>query len=411
MPGARSKEQRLTPSQRLTWQLRERIKELDALHRSARLLQSPGRPTSETMKRLLRLLPKAWQYPDMICLRIDFDGSSYTTQGYKRTPWRQAARFSVKGGGRGILEVCYRRRPPGPGRAFLPEETRLLSSVSGLLQSYFARNRVEQRLLAAKADLQQRVANRTRQLRKLNWSLRAEIAERGRNERQIRRYQARLKLLALQLAMFEEQERREIAADLHDHIGQNLMMIKLKISQLKATAPDAGTAKSLEEIGGLLDRTINYTRDLNFEVMPPVLYELGLAPALEWLADHFREKHGLEVAVRGGTLPLGMDRKLLFVLYMAVRELLFNVVKHASATRAEVSLASQGQVVRITVEDDGRGFDAASAERKASATRGYGLFGTREKLHYFSGRLEVESSEGRGTRVIIEVPVVKEGET
>lgn len=408
MPGLRPTKQRLTQSQRLTWQLQERIKELDALHRTARLLQRPGRPVSETMRRLLRLLPKAWQYPDLIRLRIDFDGRSYTSQGYRHTPWRQAARFFVKGGGRGLLEVCYRRRPPGPGRAFLPEESRLLGSVSGLLQSYFSRNRVEQRLLAAKADLQQRVANRTNQLRKLNRSLRAEIAERGRNEKQIRRYQARLKLLALQLAMFEEQERREIAADLHDHIGQNLMMIKLKLSQLKASAKDAGTAGQMEEIGGLLDQTINYTRDLTFEVMPPVLYELGLAPALEWLAEHFREKHGLEVTVRGGPLPCGMDRKLLFVLYMAVRELLFNVVKHASASRAQVSFSSSGQAVRITVEDDGRGFDAAAAERRASATRGYGLFGTREKLHYFSGSLEVESSEGRGTRVIIEVPIEKE---
>lgn len=409
MPGSSPPKMRLTQSQRLNWQLRERIKELDALHRTARLLQKPGRPTSETMRRLLRLLPKAWQYPDRISLRISFDGKRYATKGHKRTPWRQAARFSVKGGGCGLLEVCYRRRPPEPETAFLPEESRLLGSISGLLQSYFARNRVEQRLLAAKADLQQRVANRTRQLRKLNRSLRAEISERGRNERQIRRYQARLKLLALQLAMFEEQERREIAADLHDHIGQNLMMIKLKISQLKASALDAGTAGSLEEIGGLLDQTVNYTRDLTFEVMPPVLYELGLAPAVEWLADYFREKHGLEVSVRGGQLPSGMDRKLLFVLYMAVRELLFNVVKHASATMAQVTLASQGQAVRITVEDDGRGFDTASAERRASATRGYGLFGTREKLHYFSGSLEVVSSEGRGARILIEVPVIKEG--
>lgn len=392
---------------RLTWQLRERIKELDALHRTARILQRPGRPTAEVLERLTKVLPKAWQYPELARLRIEYSGQSYASQGYRKTPWHLTAGFSVKGGGRGLVEISYLRKPPTE-MAFLPEEVRLLGSISGLLQSYFVRQRAEQRLLAAKAGLQMTVSSRTRQLRVLNRTLRAEIAERRRNERKIKRYQARLKLLALQLAMFEEQERREIAADLHDHIGQNLMMIKLKISQLKASANNPSTARSLEELGWLLDQTINYTRDLTFEVMPPVLYELGLAPAIEWLAEHFREKHGLEVSVEGVMAAPDLDRKLLFVLYMAVRELLFNVVKHASASRASVRLEEQGQTVRIRVEDDGRGFDIASAERRVSATRGYGLFGIEEKLHYFSGRLEVESAEGRGTRITIEVPAKKE---
>jgi signal transduction histidine kinase len=395
---------------RIEWQLRERVKELDALHRAARMLQSHGRPAGEALGKLLKALTKAWQHPQLAMMRIAYGGRKYSSPGFRRTRWRQQASFAVRGVGRGSVETCYRRRPSGPGRSFLPEEAKLLGSLARLLQAFFVRHKAEQRLLRAKTGLQRTVARRTSQLRSLNESLRAEISERRRNERKIRRYQARLKLLALQLAMFEEQERREIAADLHDHIGQTLMMAKLNLSQLRAAARDAGLASSLEEIGGLLDQAINYTRNLTFEVIPPVLYELGLLPAIEWLSEHFREKHGLEVSVRGEPPAVILDRKLQFVLYMAVRELLFNVVKHAAAGRAQIAVTGRGQSFSITVADDGRGFDAEAAERRASATRGYGLFGIREKLHYFSGNLKIESAAGRGSRITMEVPAGAEGQ-
>lgn len=390
---------------KLYWQLRERVKELNALHRISGILQRRGRHLPAVMAEVIKVLAGAWQYPRLVRIRIAYNGRYYASPGFVRTRWRQEARIALPGGRCGVIEVCYLKRPEEAGSVFLPEEERLLRSVASQLKSFFVRCQAEERLVGAKQNLEKIVAGRTRQLRKLNRALSLEVAERRRREKEIKRYQARLKLLALQLAMFEEQERREIAADLHDHIGQTLMMIKIKLAALRAQPEARGLKESLPEIEALLNQAINYTRDLTFEVIPPMLYELGLSAALEWLADHFRDKYHLPVFFQGGRRPVPLDRKLLFVLYMAVRELLFNIVKHAAANRAEVHLGTRRDRLIIRVADDGRGFDPANAERKVTATSGYGLFGIREKLHYFSGELRIESRPGQGSEITIEVPI------
>lgn len=390
---------------KILWQLRERVKELNALHRISGILQRRGHDIPGVMAEVIKVLTRAWQYPQLAKIRIRYHGRSYASPGFVKTRWRQAARMSLPDGRHGTIEVCYRQRPKDVGRLFLPEEARLLRSVASQLKSFFIRRQAEERLVGAKQNLERMVASRTRQLRQLNRTLRLEVAERRRREKEIKRYQARLKLLALQLAMFEEQERREIAADLHDHIGQTLMMIRIKLAALRTEPGERELRESLPEIESLLNQAINYTRDLTFEVIPPMLYELGLEAALEWLAEYFRDKYRLEVSLQGSWPRVQLDRKLLFVLYMAVRELLFNIVKHASANRAEVWLETEERNLIIRVADDGRGFDPARAERRVSATSGYGLFSIREKLHYFAGVLRIASQPGQGTNITITVPI------
>ncbi len=354
---------------------------------------------------MLRLLPRAWQFPHLARLRIGFQNRTYTSPGFRPTPWRRAVSFMVSGSGCGTIEVCYLRHPPVSGPIFLPEEDRLLVSLARLLKAFFLKLWAEEGRLKAKSQLQLAVARRTAQLQRLNRSLQREVAEKRRSEKEIARYQARLKLLALQLAMFEEEERRNIAADLHDHIGQNLMMIRMNLSSLRMAVADRPARNLLREIDQRLQQTISYTRNLTFEVLPPVLYELGLKAALEWLAEHFQEKHRLRIRVRGDQPFKGLDRKLQFVLFMAARELLFNVVKHAGAGRVDIRLSRRGRTLRLAVSDNGRGFDPGAAGRRATATKGYGLFGIRERLLYFSGRLIVDSAPGRGSRIIMEIPL------
>lgn len=141
---------------------------------------------------------------------------------------------------------------------------------------------------------------------------------------------------------------------------------------------------------------------MTFELSPPVLYELGLEAALEWLAEQFQKRHRIPCELKddGRAKPLGDDVRAM--LFRAANELLLNVAKHAHAHAARVSVRRLAQEVRVTVEDDGVGFDTSEARARS---RGFGLFNIRERLEQIGGHVEIKSGPGRGTRVTIAAPL------
>ncbi|MRR51882.1 MAG: hypothetical protein EG825_13385, partial [Rhodocyclaceae bacterium] len=149
----------------------------------------------------------------------------------------------------------------------------------------------------------------------------------------------------------------------------------------------------------LLDETIRHARDLTNEISPPLLYEIGLAPALEWLGEHYQELFGYRVAVRCRGSGRAVDPRVGFVVYMAVRELLMNAAKHARASRVAVEAHFAERGVTVTVRDDGAGFDPSRVPRSS-----FGLFNIREQLGRFRGRMTVGSRPGRGCRIRLSVP-------
>jgi signal transduction histidine kinase len=154
-----------------------------------------------------------------------------------------------------------------------------------------------------------------------------------------------------------------------------------------------------------LDQSLADIRSLTFEISPPVLYDYGLGEALEWLAEHMKQRHGLAVELHREGEARGLDLDRQVSLYRACQELLVNVVKHARAQRAWVALSSQpGQTV-LEVRDDGRGFDAAVLEGRSG---GFGLFSIRERLEPLGGGMRVDSAPGRGARITLRLPPGRE---
>jgi PAS domain S-box-containing protein len=178
------------------------------------------------------------------------------------------------------------------------------------------RKRAEQTLQQAHDELEARVKRRTAELARVN---------------------KRLRSLASELSLAEEHARRRMATDVHDHVSQKLAISKMKLESLAELVRSSKVAKDLQEISDLVGQTIKSTRNLTFELSPPVLYELGFEPALEWLTRQVRQQHGLstEFTDDGQAKPLDDDVRIL--LFQAVRELLVNVVKHSTAKNVAVS--------------------------------------------------------------------------
>ncbi len=270
--------------------------------------------------------------------------------------------------------------------------------------------RAEDELQKARDELEIRVEQRTADLERVNEESRSEITERKKAEEKLLIYQKQLRSLASELSLAEERLRRRIAMDVHDHVGQNLAISKIKIESLRESVTSPELAEDLEEIRDLIAQTIESTRSLTFELSPPVLYELGFEAAVEWLVRQTRQQYGLSADFKadGQTKPL--DNNVRVFLFQAVRELLVNVAKHAQARNVTVSTRRVGNEIRVSVEDDGVGFDISQTGSYDYKTGGFGLFSIRERLGHIGGRFEIESKPGRGTRVTLAVPIDQESQ-
>jgi len=232
-----------------------------------------------------------------------------------------------------------------------------------------------------------------------------DITERKQAEGELLRHQQQLRSLASELSLAEERERRRLAAELHDTVGHALAFLSMKLDAIAEPASSAGLAAPLQEIRGIVGKTIDETRSLTFEISPPILYQLGLEPALEWLAERFSKRYGIPCgyADDGKAKPLDDDVRVL--VFQSVRELLVNVAKHAQAKRAKVSAERDVDDMYVAVEDDGVGLDTSKLNPQGVATSGFGLFSIRERLEHIGGYSEIVSRPGQGTRVTIVVPL------
>jgi PAS domain S-box-containing protein len=272
------------------------------------------------------------------------------------------------------------------------------------------RKKAEEALQKARDELEIRVAQRTADLAKAIKDLQNEIGERKKAEQKLLISQKQLRSLASELSLAEERLRRRIATNVHDHIGQNLAISKIRLESLRESASSPALAGPLEEICELIAQTIESSRSLTFELSPPVLYEMGFEAAVEWLTRRMRQQHGLSTNFKSDGRPKPLSFNVRILLFQAVRELLVNVAKHAKARNVTVSTRRVGDEVQVTVEDDGIGFDTAKTSSHNYETEGFGLFSIRERLGYLGGHFDIESRPGLGTKVTLAAHIDHESE-
>lgn len=225
-----------------------------------------------------------------------------------------------------------------------------------------------------------------------------------KNMKQIRQYQKQLKKLNIDITQVEERERRRIAENLHDSLGQTLSLAYLKLSSLDNEQFQTDTRKKIVEIFNLLNKAINESRVLTNDLSPPILYELGLLSTFKWRLEQFEQLHNIHTQLIGENVNLNLKNEVAIFIYRIVNELLQNILKHARATEIILEISQKNNKYIISVKDNGVGFNVEN-QRSGKIHDGFGLLSIKERLGSFKGNFYIKSELGIGTTATVEIPV------
>jgi two-component system, chemotaxis family, CheB/CheR fusion protein len=222
----------------------------------------------------------------------------------------------------------------------------------------------------------------------------------------VRQRTMQVRNLSRELTLAEQQERRRVAQILHDEVQQMLVYLQMHVNQVMKSSSEEPVRAALATAEAIVLETLEMTGDLSDDLgVGPLAGRERLRDALTWLAEMMAQRYQLRVHVQAPAERVMADTELRMLVVRLVQELLFNVVKHAGVTEAEVRVEAGGDWVTVTVADQGKGFAGeTAASLQPSLRSGFGLASIDERLQLFGGRMELQSEPGAGTRVTLWVP-------
>jgi PAS domain S-box-containing protein len=239
----------------------------------------------------------------------------------------------------------------------------------------------------------------------------ADVTQRQRSEKELRTSREQLRALAMRLQEVREEERAEIAREIHDELGQSLTAVKMDLSWIarRAGSLETGGAREVADRTadaiGLVDATVRVVRRLATQLRPGILDDLGLLPAVEWQVEEFQKRTGISATFDSNVGSLDLDRDRSTAIFRILQETLTNISRHAEATHVEVALRSSPGEVSLQVCDNGRGIRS----EEITSLRSLGLLGMRERAAALGGRLGIQARPEGGTRVELDLPRRVEG--
>ena len=234
-------------------------------------------------------------------------------------------------------------------------------------------------------------------------STQLDITERKKSEEELVRSREELRNLADHLQSVREQERTTIAREIHDDLGQTLTGLKMDLSWLARKVP-RDREELLEKIramSGLVSTTHKTVQRITTELRPGLLDDLGLAAAMEWQTEEFQSRTGISCKLTIDPEDIVIDEKRSTALFRIFQESLTNISRHAGATRVTVSLKEKDGQIALRVRDNGKGI----TKEQISSNKSFGIMGIRERVHQFQGKVRISGSPGKGTTVVVEMPI------
>jgi signal transduction histidine kinase/ligand-binding sensor domain-containing protein len=270
-----------------------------------------------------------------------------------------------------------------------------LALVLGFVGAGFAGHRIRTAALE----------RRNRELLALKEQREKALGEAQASGEALERAYRQLRKLTARLEAAKEDERKRIARELHDEMGQALTAAKINLQLMPGIAEPQERVQRISDTVALVDRMIQHVRALSLDLRPPLLDELGLIPAVRGYLEAVSQRSGIAIDVEADPLPDGLPPEIEITGFRVIQEALTNVLRHAQASRAGVELRREPPWLGLTVSDNGRGFDVDEALGRAAGGHHLGLLGIRERVEALGGRVEIDSGAGRGTEIRVRVPL------
>lgn len=275
-----------------------------------------------------------------------------------------------------VTEVMY-------NASVYKDERGAVKGVFAAARDVTALNRAAESIRQAHAELEHRVSERTAELERSNQLL---------------------KKVSFELVWAEEKERERIAGELHDRVGQSLLLAKMKLDSLLDALSSDSLFIEAERASSLLAQSIQDIRTLTFKIRPPILNTSSIDTALEWLCSSVGKDYNLKVQMTNECSQIPLPAEVCYAVYHTVRELLINVAKHSGSDNAHLAIRNHDQTFEVTVSDNGAGFSHPDAHLKHINNGGYGLYNVQQRIEQMGGTVTIESAPGRGTAVTLSVP-------
>jgi PAS domain S-box-containing protein len=228
-----------------------------------------------------------------------------------------------------------------------------------------------------------------------------DITERKRAAKELEEANRQLRFLSRRLFEVQEEERRHLARELHDEIGQALTAAKINLQSVAANG-DSANVPRLHETSAILDRLLGQVRQISLDLRPSMLDDLGLVPALRSLIDQQGRRASVEMRFSTENLPESLDAKIQTTCFRIAQEAITNALRHAHATRVDVDLRREEENLRLVIRDNGSGFDAESAQAQSA---GLGLIGIKERAALLGGGARIISFPNKGTTIEVSLPL------
>lgn len=235
-----------------------------------------------------------------------------------------------------------------------------------------------------------------------------DVTEEHKTREDILTYQSNLKSLTNELLVTEEEAKRRLAMTLHDKLLQSLVLASFKSSELNTKVESSEHKKMLKEISGFIEDAINEARNITYELSPPVLYEMGLIPAISWKLEEIEKNNKIKTSLTDQSNSYEFDEKEQIILYRSISELLQNVIKHSKAKEVNISFKQFTNDYIITISDNGIGFDLETMREKAISQKKFGLFSLMERIKFIGGEVLINTEPNKGTKAVIKLPIKQE---
>jgi signal transduction histidine kinase len=225
-------------------------------------------------------------------------------------------------------------------------------------------------------------------------------------KQEIQEYQTSLQKMTVEITLIEEEQKKEIASNIHDHLSQSLVISKMRINELKKNPALKMIEEDLKFIESHISEALDNSRKITYELSPPVLYQLGIIDALDWLLEKVEQNHKIRCRINSNISSLKLDDAKSILLYRSIQEVINNTIKYANATLLTLDLNKNNLGLDILITDNGVGFDTTVLNNHRNHTgSGFGLFTVQERIRNIQGKFTIVSKINLGTTVKFFIPL------